>query len=199
MPTLRFPGARTDTTLLTQALADARVRPGARVLDLGTGSGPAAAAREGAAEVVAIERCRRAVLSARLNGSLRRLPVRAFRGDPAGRGRLGRFDVVLANPPYVPGPDGRRYLDPLCARARDLLARQGTLLMLHSSLCDPAATLTELRRQRLRAGVVARQLVPFNPVLHGQKRYLERAGLIEPGQDFEEVLVIRADRSGCAA
>ncbi|MBN6041917.1 methyltransferase [Amycolatopsis sp. 195334CR] len=193
MRTLR----RTDARLLSGALAETRFRPGARVLDLGTGA--AAAARGRVAEVVTIERCRRAVLSARVHGSLRRLPVRAFRGDPAGRGSPGRFDVVLANPPYVPGPDGRRYLDPLCARARDLLARQGTLLMVHSSLCDPEATLEELRRQRLRASVVASRLQPFDPVLSGHRRYLERTGLLEPGQDFEELLVIRADRSGCAA
>ncbi|WP_372444017.1 HemK2/MTQ2 family protein methyltransferase [Amycolatopsis magusensis] len=213
---VRLPGVyrpQTDTRLLTRALDEAGFRPGVRVLDLCTGSGAVAmaAARAGAAEVVAVDRCRRAVLSAWLNGRLNRLPLKASRGDLSTWDALGRFDVVLANPPYVPadprhhhgrgvacawdaGPDGRRYVDALCERANDLLEVDGTMLMVHSDVCDPAVTLDLLRERELKASVAARCVEPFGPVMRERRGYLERTGLIEPGQQFEELVVIRADR-----
>jgi release factor glutamine methyltransferase len=213
---IRIPGVyrpQADTHLLAAALREARIAPGARVLDLCTGSGAiaVAAACNGAGEVIAVDVCRRAVLTATLNARLRRLPVRVYLGDALG-GMLGTpFDAVLANPPYVPcasdgspargaarawdaGPDGRRFLDPLCTAAPRLLASGGTLLLVHSCLCGPERTLAQLRDNGLKASVVARSVQPFGPVLRERSDFLERAGLIAPGQRHEELVVIRADR-----
>ncbi|WP_425484983.1 HemK2/MTQ2 family protein methyltransferase [Amycolatopsis anabasis] len=215
---MRMPGVyrpQADTWLLTRAMREAGMPAGARVLDLGTGSGAlaVAAAAQGAREVVAVDRSRRAVLCANLNARVRRLPVRAKRADLLDfRRARGRFDVVLANPPYVPcrpggatartpdrawdaGPDGRAHLDPLCANAPSLLTARGMLLLVHSDLCGAEHSLARLRRSGLKASVVARATVPFGPVLRGRTGYLLESGLIEPGQDHEELVVIRADRT----
>ncbi|MDB1090064.1 class I SAM-dependent methyltransferase [Streptomyces sp. ACA25] len=214
---LRPPGVyapQGDTSLLSDALAETGVAPGARVLDLCTGSGALAleALRMGAHEVRAYDTSPWAVLTTRCNAFLRRVPLSTRRGgvDEA----LGRsFDVVLANPPYVPspdpelprrgrarawdaGPDGRAVLDPLCDRARLLLAPGGTMLLVHSAMCGTEATLDRLRRQGLEASVAQRRLQPFGPVLRGRADWLEAQGLIDPGQRTEELVVVRGDRSG---
>ncbi|WP_092531406.1 HemK2/MTQ2 family protein methyltransferase [Amycolatopsis arida] len=213
---LRLPGVyrpQADTWLLSKAVREAGLRPGAQVLDLCTGTGAVAfaAARAGAGAITAVDTARRAVLAAWLNTRLRRLPVRVRRADVRHLPQLPRFDLVVANPPYVPGdpargptrraerawdagPDGRRFVDRLCAAAPELLAEGGALLLVHSSLCGEQATLDRLRAERLKASVVARRVEPFGPVLRGRVGYLERAGLIEPGQCHEELVVIRADR-----
>ncbi|WP_173915128.1 HemK2/MTQ2 family protein methyltransferase [Streptomyces barkulensis] len=217
---LRPPGVyapQDDTWLLRQALHDAALAPGARVLDLCTGTGVLAmtALRMGAAEAVALDASPRAVLAARCNAWLHRLPLAVRRGDladalaEAERGRP--FGVVLTNPPYVPsprrepprggaamcwdgGPDGRAVLDRLCAYAPALLAPGGTMLMVHSELCGTQLTLGLLRERGLKSSVVARTTIPFGPVLCGRAAWLEERGLIAPGQRTEELVVVRADR-----
>ncbi|WP_031508936.1 HemK2/MTQ2 family protein methyltransferase [Streptomyces megasporus] len=219
---LRPPGVyapQEDTWLLEQALREAAPAPGFRVLDLCTGTGvlAMAALRMGAAEAVALDASPRAVLAARCNALLHRLPMTVRRGDladavadaEAGEGR--RFDVVLANPPYVPspnpeppkrgramcwdgGPDGRAVLDRLCGAAPALLKPGGALLLVHSELCGVETTLALLRDEGLEPAVVARSVIPFGPVLRERAAWLEARGLISPGQRTEELVVIRADR-----
>src|SRR5579875_2447502 len=76
------------------------------VLDLCAGSGVLAmvAALEGAAHVTAVDVSRRAVVAVRLNALLNGVRVEALRGDLfvplSGR----RFDLIVTNPPYLPGP-----------------------------------------------------------------------------------------------
>ena len=210
---LRSPGVyrpQSDTWLLAEAAAAARMPAGARVLDMCTGTGALAitAAMLGARDVVAVDVSRRAVLSARLNAWLHGQRIRAVRGSlPA----LGAFDVVLANPPYVPcppgtvtrgrrrawdaGQDGRALLDPICRAVPQLLAPKGFLLMVHSALSDADESLRLLHAGGLAAEVVSTSRIPFGPVLHGRTEFLERRGLIESGQRHEDLVVIRADRT----
>ena len=94
-----------DTWMLADVLRVATLPPRASVLDLCSGSGAlaVAAARRGAREVTAVDISRRAVLAVRLNARANRVRVRALRGDLfAPVGRL-RFDLIVSNPPYVPG------------------------------------------------------------------------------------------------
>lgn len=202
-----------DSQLLREALERAAMPAGARVLDVCTGTGLIAltAARLGASDVWAVDTSYRAVIAARCNAWLHRLRVHVLRGDfrdrPAGR----RFDMVTANPPYVPcpdgtarspgpertvdaGPDGRLYLDDLCAVAPELLAENGSLLVVQSALSRPDLTLQQLGRAGLKVSVVARRTQPFGPVLSSRAPWLEERGLIAPGQRTEELIVVRADR-----
>ncbi|MFD4251052.1 HemK2/MTQ2 family protein methyltransferase [Amycolatopsis thermoflava] len=216
MKLLRLPGVyrpQADTWLLTRAMREARLPAGARVLEVCTGTGALAiaAVRNGAASVTAVDRYLPAVLSARFNTRVRRLPVEVRHGDLAQAIDGAPFDVVLANPPYVPcesdadpdgaalawdaGTDGRKHLDCLCDRAYDLLTPGGTMLVVHSSLCGIRQTVEMLRDNGLKTSVVARAIEPFGPVLRGRADFLERAGLIAPGQRHEELVVIRADRT----
>ncbi|UVS80684.1 Release factor glutamine methyltransferase [Actinokineospora sp. UTMC 2448] len=213
---LRMPGVyrpQGDTRLLCAAFHDANLPPGGTVLDIGTGTGAVAltAARAGAASVTAVDIARRAVVTARANAWLSGLNVEVRQGDALTIAAGRRFDIVLANPPYVPsvvdvdargparawegGCDGRAVLDRLCAAARDLLTPGGTLLMVHSALCGTEESLIALRGLGLKAAVVSRAREPFGPVMRGRADALVRAGLLEPGDTDEELVVIRADRA----
>ncbi|WP_051768971.1 HemK2/MTQ2 family protein methyltransferase [Lentzea albidocapillata] len=203
-----------DTALLLEALHAAAIPRGARVLDIGTGTGALALAamRAGAADVTAVDVSRRAVWTARINALMNRAPIRVRQGNVLDVVRDESFDLVLANPPYVPancvargrarawdaGLDGRELLNPLCALSFDLLAPGGVLLMVHSALCGVDLTLQQLRECGLKASVVQRRRVPFGPVMRSRTAFLERHGLIEPGQVDEELVVIRGDRSPLA-
>lgn len=180
------------------------------MLDICTGTGviALAGARYGAREVHAVDLSARAALAARWNARLSGLPVTVHRGDFL-RHPVGRFDVVTANPPYVPcpdalrgrvrgarawdaGEDGRECLDRLCEAVPGLLAPGGVVLIVHSALCSPERTLRALRAGGLEARVTARSRQPFGPVLRSRAAWLEERGLIAPGQREEELVVVRA-------
>ncbi|MCF7547597.1 HemK2/MTQ2 family protein methyltransferase [Pseudonocardia sp. WMMC193] len=203
--------AQSDTDLLAGHLTGTAT--GRDVLDLGTGTGALALAawRAGAASVTAVDLARRCVATTRLNCLLRRAPVRVHRGDlfapVAGR----RFGMIVANPPYVPseaavlprhraarswdaGPDGRAVLDRICDAAPDHLTDDGILMIVHSQVCGPQATLDRLERRGLHATVVDRSRIPFGPVMRSRAGLLERRGLVAPGDRLEELVVVEARR-----
>ena len=99
---------RPETELLVElALRRLRTQPAPRVLDLGTGSGCIAvtlALECAAATVVAVDRCADALALARANAQRLGAPVEFVQGDwyeHVG----GRFDLIVANPPYVAAAD----------------------------------------------------------------------------------------------
>jgi release factor glutamine methyltransferase len=200
---------RSDTWMLADELLS-ELRPGATVLDVCTGSGAIAvtAARAGG-DVTAVDVSRRAVASARLNAALHRVRVRAVRGDLFGPVADRRFDFVVSNPPYLPGPDdslprrgparaweggvrGRLLLDRICSEASAHLNPGGSLMLVHSSLTGTEETLERLRAAGLAADVVARRRGPLGPLMLERAEALERRGLLEPGDRTEELVVIRA-------
>ncbi|MEW1639464.1 HemK2/MTQ2 family protein methyltransferase [Streptomyces sp. NPDC093801] len=199
-----------DTLLLADALAREPLQPGAQVVEIGTGTGALAlrAAARGA-EVTAVDVAWPAVLAARLNGWRRRLRLRVLHGDFAARTRGRRFDLVLANPPYVPGPrarlpaggarraweggrDGRAVIDRICAAAPALLRPGGVLLMVHSGMCGAQETLALLARQGMTARIAERTRVPWGPVLRSRGAWLRASGLAREGDELEELVVVRA-------
>lgn len=201
-----------DTELLLECLAEEDIRPGTRSLDLCTGTGiiAIAAALRGA-DATAVDVSRAAVATARLNARLHDCRVRLFRGDLGEPVAGERFDLVTANPPYVPaenpeppahgpgrawdaGPDGRLLLDRICRQAPLLLNPDGVLLLVHSSLSGVTATLDALERAGLDADVARRRTQPFGPVMTARADWFEDRGLVETGLRTEELVVIRATR-----
>ena len=200
---------RSDSWMLARARAAEGLAPGARVLDVCTGSGVLAitAAQRGA-HATAVDISRRAVLCARLNARLNGVHVRAVRGDLLEALGDERFDAIVSNPPYLPGDgelpiagpqrawegghDGRALLDRLCAQAPRHLAPGGVLLVVHSSLSGTDVTLDILREQGLRAEVAFRHHGSLGPLLRARAVELERRDLLAPGQRDEEVVVVRA-------
>ena len=94
---------------------------------------------------------------------------------------------------YDAGPDGRDVLDPLCDAALHLLTERGTLLLVQSELSGVAASLDVLRRNGLKASVIARRWIPFGPVLTARAEWLEETGRIPIGRRTEQLVVLRAD------
>ena len=140
--------AREDTFLL---LPFSEVAAGTSFLDIGTGSGQLAlaAARRGA-RVVATDRNPHALLELTARARAEHLDLLAVRTDLA-RG-LGRFDRIVANPPYLPtrpeerdpdpwhnlaldgGPDGWASGARIVASLREHLRPNGSAFVLTSSL-----------------------------------------------------------------
>ncbi|WP_278262473.1 HemK2/MTQ2 family protein methyltransferase [Nocardia sp. AG03] len=215
MRLLRAPGVyrpQADSWLLCRALHDLPRISGARVLDAcaGTGVATLAAAAAGAGSLTAIDLSWPALVSTWLNCRLRGVAVEVLHGDFSAALRLPRFDLVVANPPYVPaatasgqgaalawdaGPDGRSVLDRLCHTLPDLLTDHGCGLIVHSAINDADRSLCQLRERGVEAQVVDGGTVPFGPVMRSRARWLADRGHIRPGQDEEELVVIRVDRT----
>ncbi|MEU0035077.1 HemK2/MTQ2 family protein methyltransferase [Streptomyces sp. NPDC006333] len=210
---LTLPGVyrpQADTRLLAGALAMEDVRPATEVLEIGTGTGVLALSAAGrGARVTAVDVSWRAVATARINALAHGLPLRVLHGDFTARTSGRRYDIVLANPPYVPspeirpptggparawdaGPDGRLVIDRICASAPALLRHGGVLLMVHSAMCGADSTLKRLRQAGLAGRTTARAFVPWGPVLRSRRPWLERQGLADVGQEREELVIIRA-------
>ncbi|WP_037909261.1 HemK2/MTQ2 family protein methyltransferase [Actinacidiphila yeochonensis] len=214
-PSVTLPGVyppQEDTRLLIGAIRREPIGAGSEVLDLGTGSGALAvcAARLGA-RVTAVDVSHRAVLCARLNAVLSRQRVAVRRRDLAAAGPAGRYDLVVSNPPYLPGPlpapgrhgrarawdggpDGRALVDRACRSAATALRPGGVLLMVHSGMCGARATLARLAEAGMRGGVVDSRRVPFGPVVRDRLPWLRDRGLVGNGQQTEELVVIRAEQ-----
>ena len=197
-----------DTWLLADALDDEPLLPGARVLDLCSGSGALAIRAAGRAAATAVDVSRRAVATIRLNARLNGVKVRALRGDLFDAVPGEQFNAIVSNPPYVPAPsddlptrgrarawdagrDGRALLDRICGQAPGHLRPGGVLLVVHSSLLGFERTAELLSRGGLHVDLAARQRGPLGPLMNDRRAHLEAVGLLEPGRREEDVLVVR--------
>jgi len=90
-------GPGEDSRLLLRAV---EVRPGERVLEVGTGTGYVALHAAKVATVVATDVNPHAVALARRNAIANRLPLAVVRCDQL-RGLRGPFDAIAFNPPYL--------------------------------------------------------------------------------------------------
>lgn len=206
-----------DSRLLVDVMHHTALIPGRRVLDLCTGSGfvAIAAAEMGCAGITAFDICPHAVRCSRDNAALAGLDVDVHEGSWMDAVDSAPFDVVVANPPYVPTPsvehsglicsagpswawnaggDGRLVLDPLCESAPKLLCDGGSLLLVHSAVAGVRQSLDRLKWAGMEAEVVASKWIPFGPVMSARAKWLEETGRIPRGRREEELVVIRADK-----
>jgi release factor glutamine methyltransferase len=200
---------RSDTWMLADAVKTVTLDPRARVLDVCTGSGAVAiaAAVRGVREVTAIDLHRLSAWTARFNARVNGVRVRALHGDLFEPVQGERFDLITANPPYVPAPpevdgakdgrawnagrDGRAVVDRLIDQLPDHLTPDGRVLLVQSSVTGTSETLARLERVGLAPSIVQRRRGPLGPILRGRVDYLIREGLIRGPRLEEEVLVIR--------
>lgn len=207
-----------DSRLLVDAMHHSALIPGRRVLDLCTGSGfvAIAAAELAAAAVTAFDICPHAVRCCRDNAALAGADVDVREGSWLDAVDRTPFDVVLANPPYVPTPpgddsgsicpdagpslawnagaDGRLILDPLCDAAPKLLCDGGSLLLVHSAIAGVQQSLDRLKWAGMEGEVIASKWIPFGPVMSARAKWLEDTGRIPRGRREEELVVIKADK-----
>lgn len=207
-----------DSRLLVDVMHSSGLMPGRRVLDLCTGSGfvAIAAAEMGCASVTAFDICPHAVLCSRANAALAGVDIDVREGSWLRALDCAPFEVVVANPPYVPTPpgddselicptagpswawnagsDGRLIVDPMCSSAANLLCEGGSLLLVHSAIAGVQESLDCLRCAGMDADVVASMWIPFGPVMSARAGWLEDTGRIPPGRREEELVVIRADK-----
>lgn len=205
---------QSDSYLLVEAIRGLGDRvAGTRVLELCCGTGIAAvtAARQRAAEVLALDLNPAAVRSAAANAARHAPAMHARRGCLTDAVEHGPFDIVVCNPPYVPAPgedvdhasaesawdaghDGRLVLDPLCRALPDLLAPGGVALLVHSEAAGIDTTVQACRDAGLSSEVVTRTRIPLGPVMLDRLEWLIARGLLPAGADTEELAVIRASR-----
>ncbi|MCW2998922.1 MAG: methyltransferase [Solirubrobacterales bacterium] len=197
---------RSDTALLASQVHDVG---GASVLELCAGSGALAltAAHRGAARVVAVDRSARAVLAIRANARLNALQVDARRGNLLEALRDDeRFDLILANPPYLPvadgqarrddrwdaGPDGRDVLDRIIRGATRHLAPDGRLSIVQSDLADIDMTVRMLADHGLAVTHRLEHRGPLGPIAAARRDHLTSCGALTAGATDEVLAVITA-------
>ncbi|USZ72663.1 HemK2/MTQ2 family protein methyltransferase [Natronosalvus halobius] len=162
-----------DSQLLADAASD-RLEEGELVLEVGTGSGYVAdrIATEVGARVVAADVNPHAAANARERG------LEAVQADLVSPFRAGTFDAVAFNPPYLPtdpdhewddwmeralsgGEDGRAVIDPFLATVSRVLAPDGVVFLLVSSLTGVDAVVERAGEEGFSAVAVADESFPF--------------------------------------
>lgn len=195
-----------DSWILAEK-AHAVAGPGVRWLDLCTGSGVVGvtAALRGA-EVTVVDVSRRALATARGNAWLRGHSIRCARGHLFDAVADERFDVISANPPYVPspspdlpqrgpsraweaGPDGRAVLDQICDSAARHLNPDGVLFLVQSSINGTDRTIHRLQQTGFgEVSVAGRHTGPLGPLMRRQ----QALGTVPAHLDEEDLVLLRA-------
>ena len=200
---------RSDTWLLCQHVLD-EDPAGRPVLELCAGSGAVSvtAARAGA-EVTAVDISLAAMWTTRLNAWREGVHLDVARGDLYDPVAHRRFDLIVANPPYVPttdrrlprtgparawngGPGGRVIIDRIIDGLVHHLHPGGRTLLVHSSLNDGERSVRALQDAGLVVDEIDRRAGPLGPLM---SRQVDNGTI---SADQEELLVLRATWPGTA-
>lgn len=217
LPMATLPGVwppHRDAWLLARAVTERGFAAGADCLDLFTGSGALAVslARAAPRSVTAVDISRRALFTTRLNAWRHGVRVTTLHGDLLAPVGDRSFDLIVANPPYIPGRndlpgrglarawegglDGRVLIDRLSREAPAHLRPGGRLLMVHSSMNGEQRSVELLAQQGLSAEVLERHRGRIGAVSASRVARLRELGLLEPGDDdYEDTVIISAVRN----
>lgn len=168
-----FPGVYppSDDSYMLADVVNSMELKGKKFLEIGCGSGIVSitAAVRGA-EVTAVDINPRAAECTLHNAEKSGVKIRAFQSDLF-ENVTGEFDVIAFNPPYLPGTeddpdydvawsggeDGRAVLDRFLKEFDRYLKPCGVLLLVHSSLNNPAKTMEILEEKGYRVDIVAQE------------------------------------------
>lgn len=194
--------------MLAECMRREALGPDTRVLDLCTGSGYLAlTAASSGAQVLATDIHWPSLATVRANAVLNRVRVQTARGNLFDAVDGHEFDVIVSNPPYLPGrdgapgrgraraweggPRGRLFIDRICSEAVRHLRSGGVLLIVHSSVCSIRETVERLASHGFEVSIAASQRGPLGPILRSRAKWLTRQGLVDADLT-EEMAVIRA-------
>jgi release factor glutamine methyltransferase len=146
-----------------------------RVLEMGCGSGLLSilAAKQGSA-VTAVDANPVAVDATKGNAARNDVPIHVFESDLFQKVD-GVFDAIIFNPPYLPSEDddrtyaggqsGRDTIERFAAGVKDHLEKNGTILMLISSLTGEEETAALLEKNGFSVAVAARKKIPWEELI----------------------------------
>jgi release factor glutamine methyltransferase len=198
---------QTDTFFV---ITNTRPKPTDTVLELCTGCGIIALHLAQTAQTVhATDVNPYAVANARHNATINNLTnVHIHHGDLYEPVNNRRFDLIVANPPYVPtppnwqkqdiiekswnaGPNGRKLLDRIIAGLPTHLKPDGRFICVQSSLADIPQTQNHLAALGLHPRILAKQWLPFGPISLARYHWLKvQPTFLNP--DSELLVVIEA-------
>lgn len=122
-----------------------------------------------------------------------------------------RFDLIVANPPYVPTPpnwetqdiietafnageDGRIIIDRIIQGLPNHITSNGRFIMVQSSLADIEKTRTQLQTLNFHTRVIAEKWLPLGPVSRGRYHWLKQhATFIHPNAEL--LVIIEASQN----
>jgi release factor glutamine methyltransferase len=116
-----------------------------------------------------------------------------------------RFDLVLANPPYLPvaeeesrderwdaGSDGRLVLDRIIDGVGGLLKPGARLVLVQSALAGVQATVERLYENRLEVVRLIEHEGLLGPIAMARRENLARIGALDRGSTQETMIVLTA-------
>ena len=197
-----------DTELLLEWIR--QNPPAGDVLELCTGTGTLAlAAARTARSVTAVDRCPHAVATVDRNAARNHAAVAVHLGDLFGPVVDRQFDLILANPPYMPTPQtgggirsdtwdagwaGRAVLDRIAGQAAGHLRPSGRILVVQSAFADDARTATLLAAAGLAVRTVERRVQSLGPVSRARTDHLEALGVLDPAAPADELVLLEGRR-----
>lgn len=208
-----FPHVYSPQTDTFFVIPNTHPKPTDTVLELCTGCGIIALHLAQTAQAVyATDINPYAVANARHNAKLNKLTnVYIYHGDLYEPVTNRQFDLIVANPPYVPtppdwkeqdiiekswnaGPNGRKLLDRIIAGLPAHLKPEGRFICVQSSLADIAETTKQLQALGLRPRLLAQKWLELGPVSRARYHWLQtQSTFLHP--QAELLVVIEAGRA----
>lgn len=180
---------REDSQLLVEVI-EKQDFSGKTVMDMGTGSGILSyvALQQGAEHVCAVDVNGQALRNAMENIENSEFPVNkmVFVESDLFQHIEERFEVILFNPPYVPGDaeldtaeerswaggeQGREIIDRFIERVTSYLTEEGEVFLLQSSLNDVEQTVDQFEDRGYDVAVVSTEKIPWERlvVIHARR------------------------------